>query len=360
MKRVPVLTLVLIAANLAAAFALFRDPDLAFRFGFRADAPSLSGAFVGLFLHGNLFHLLGNLLFLAAVGAAVELATGSVRFAAVYFGSGLAGVGLHWVVTQRAIDPAPLVGASGAIAGCAAYYGIRYVGLKVAVAPHRGASVLAIVLTWAGLQAIGAVVRFGETTGTAFWSHLGGLAAGAFLSLIFRAPDIAELKISHEVLAQMNSRGPSASFAAARQHLKKHPNDVRALHELARASAQLEDLESESEAILHLLRLSPEMDRPSLLTRLVEIGQASKVASARRLVIAEQLKGDYGDVARMLLRSILTGPANDGARPEALLTLAGMEREREPELARTLLDELAKTYPVHPCTDLAKQRGWLA
>ena len=71
-RRVPVLTLLLIAANMVAAFALFVYPDFAVELGFRPNHPSLVGAITGLFLHANLFHLLGNMVFLAAVGAAVE------------------------------------------------------------------------------------------------------------------------------------------------------------------------------------------------------------------------------------------------------------------------------------------------
>ncbi|HWA84363.1 MAG TPA: rhomboid family intramembrane serine protease, partial [Fimbriimonadaceae bacterium] len=128
--RLPIATLILIVANIVAAFAMVWQPDLIYDFGFNPVRPTFESVFASMFVHANLFHLFANMLFLAAVGATVELATGTLRFVAVYLVSGLAGVGLHFLLAVRNIsEPHPLVGASGCIAGCAAYYGIRYLRL---------------------------------------------------------------------------------------------------------------------------------------------------------------------------------------------------------------------------------------
>jgi len=316
------------------------------------------GAFAGPFLHANLFHLLGNLVFLAAVGAAVEIATGPLRFGLVYFASMLAGVGLHWIVLRHADGAAPLIGASGAVAGCAAYYGVRYRGLRVAVGPNLSASVLTIVGFWAFVQVVGAFVRLGDATaGTAYWAHLGGLAMGAVLAFAFRAPDLGQAKIGHAALDRMNERSPAAAEAAARAHLRRHPDDIKALRSLAAACHDLAEPDDEADAILALLRLEPEEERPALLARLVEIGRADRIPAARRVAFAEKLKESHSVVARALLVSV--AEADDASRPEALLALAGLEREREPERAAALLRELTVRYPLHPCCDLARKRGWI-
>ena len=358
-SRTPVLTLLLIGANFAAAFAVVAAPGLVRDFGFRADRPTVLGAFAGPFLHANLFHLLGNLVFLAAVGAAVELATGPLRFGLVYFASMLAGVFLHWVVLRHSVGSPSLIGASGAVAGCAAYYGVRYRGLRVAVAPNRSLPVVAIVGFWAAVQLIGAVVHIGDDAGTAYWAHLGGLGMGAVLAFAFRAPDLGQAKIGHEVLDRMNARGPAAAEAAARAHLKRHPDDPKALRDLATACHDLGEAEGEADAILALLRIEPEPERPALLARLTQIGMADRLPAARRIAMAEQLKDGHPSVARALLVSVAEGSADDTQRPEALLALAGLELHREPEHAGALLRELAVRYPLHPCCDLARKRGWL-
>ena len=72
-------TLILIVANLLAAFAVLGIPDLITKLGFHSDAPAVRSALTSLFIHANVVHLLGNMVFLAAVGAAVEMASGSVR-----------------------------------------------------------------------------------------------------------------------------------------------------------------------------------------------------------------------------------------------------------------------------------------
>ena len=359
-RRFPAVTILLLAANLCAAFGLLLYPDLAYQFGFRPDMPRVQTAFTSLFLHANVFHLLGNLVFLAAVGAAVEMATGSIRFASVYFLSGLAGVALHYLVLRHAPDPVPYIGASGCIAGCAAYYSVRYTGLRVPVAPNFSVSVAGVTCVWVFLQVVGAMVKIGESSGVSFWAHLGGFAAGIVISLVFRAPDLGQIRLGHEVLDKMNNRGPVAAAAAARNHLEKHPGDPKALRQLARSCAQTDDKEGEANAILELMGVSPEQEQPALLGRLVEIGQAHRLTTHKRTALAEKYKEGNPSVARALLRSVLKEPENDSQRPEALLALIGLEREREPEGADALLNELLRTYPLHPCSDLARKRGWVA
>jgi len=84
---------------------------------------SLITLFSHQFLHGDIFHLLGNMLFLFICGFAVEAALGSLRFLALYIASGL-GAGLLYSGIELASSRGgvPLVGASGAISGVMAMY----------------------------------------------------------------------------------------------------------------------------------------------------------------------------------------------------------------------------------------------
>jgi hypothetical protein len=277
----------------------------------------------------------------------------------VYFISGIVGVLCHFFVLRHGTDIHPLLGASGCIAGCAAYYSVRYVGLKVPVAPKLSLSVLAVTGIWVCLQVIGAFVRFDETGGVSFLAHLGGFAAGVVLSLLFRAPDLGQIQLGHEVLERMNNRGPAASASAAKKHLEKHPGDAKALGQLARACAQMDDEEGEADAIEKLLEIEPESEHASLIARMMEIGQGNRLKPHRRNIMAEKFKEGHPNVARMLLISVLQDPSDGTLRPEALLTLYELERDREPERAKALIDELVQGYPLHPCVDLARKRGWI-
>lgn len=364
-QRFPTVTLLLISANLSAAFAIvaFHDHDLKNQFGFHPDHPTFQSIFTSLFMHANVVHLLGNMIFLAAVGAAVELAAGSLRFASVYFVSGLCGILCHYWVVHNTSEPAPVLGASGCIAGCAAYYSVRYPQLRVPVAPKLALNVATITVIWVVLQgigAIGAVLKIGDSAGVSFWSHLGGFVGGILISFVFRAPDLGQLRLGHEVLDRMNNRGPVAAAAAARKHLKEHPRDPKALSQLARACAQMDDADGEGRAILEILDIEPESQHPILLGRLVEIGRPMLLSSHRRNVLAEKFKESHPSVARALLRSVLQESPSDSQRPEALLALVALERDSEPVRAQALLDELLSSYPLHPCVELARKRGWVS
>jgi len=359
-RRLPLVTLIVIGANLLAAFGLLLNPELAYDLGFRPDQPRLGAAFTSLVLHANVLHLLGNMVFLAAVGAAVELATGSVRFALVFFFAGLCGVAVHHLVMRGVPNPTPLIGASGCIAGCAAYYSVRYTRLRVPLAPKLAISVAAVTAIWAGLQLVGAFIRIGESGGVSYWAHLGGFAGGILLSLVFRAPDLGQVKLGHEVLERMNARGPAAVVAAANQHLEKHPRDTKALTELADAHGLLGEPEQEAEAILRLMEIVPEAEQPDLVRRLCKIGRATRLPTLRRLQLADKCRQEAPFIAKALLRSVVEGPADDPQRPDAILALAGLERDESPERAGELLGELNAHYPLHPAADLARKRGWLS
>lgn len=356
-RRWPVLTLVLIAANIAAAFALLLDPDLATKFGFQPDHPHVYHAFTSLFLHANVLHLLGNMVFLAAVGAAVELATGSFRFAVVYLLSGLVGVLAHYLMTRNLMEPAPYIGASGAIAGCAAYYTIRYTSLKVPVAPHRAISVLTVTGLWVVLQAAGAFIKIGDTAGTAYWSHLGGFLTGIVLTFVFRAPDLGQLELGHEVLDRMNARGPAAVMFAAQEHLKKHPSDPKALNELADAYEMMNEPAKQADVLVKLLDVTPS-EEVDLMRRLSQIGFVSRVPIIRRLQIADRCKADAPFVAKALYRSVAEGP-DDIQRPEAMFAWASLERAEDAVKSDEILMRLQQEYPLHPTLEVARKRGWL-
>lgn len=354
-RRLPVVTILLIVANIVAAYGLLFDPTLIREFGFQVGRPSLQHAITCLFLHANVLHLMGNMVFVAAVGSAVELASGSVRFAAVYFVSGLVGVAVHYLAMRRFMDPVPLIGASGCVAGCAAYYSFRYTHRRIRVAPHLALSVAAIVGLWAVLQVAGAFVRLGDASGVSYWSHLGGIVAGILLSVAFRAPDASQVALDHAFLDQMGERSSGARVLAAERHLEQYPNDPRALRELMEAHATQGESESEADCLVRLLEFAPGGEQARLVTRLAELGRVSRLTVLRRLQLADQ----NPEVARILLASIVEGPAEEPRRADAMLAMAALEEE-DSEKRRNLLQSLLREYPLHPAVDLARKRGWIA
>ncbi len=299
------------------------------------------------------------MVFLAAVGAAVELATGSGRFLAVYCVSGLFGVLAHFIFSLALKDSTTLIGASGAIAGCAAYYSVRYVRLKVPVAPKKGLSVAIITLIWLVLQFVGAFVSIGESSAVSYWAHIGGFLSGLLLSAIFRAPDLGQRKLGHEVLDKMNERGPAAVALAARELLKEHPGDIKALRNLAEAERQLDHPIAEVETLLKLIDVLPESEQADPIHRLGEMEKLGAIPSLRRTLLADRIREANPETARMLLDSVVDGPDSDPQVPDAMLALASLERDHAPERATEILNKLQSKFPLHPTVNLARQRGWI-
>jgi len=142
------------------------------------------------FLHGDIFHLVGNMLFLWVFGDNVEDAMGHFRFLIFYILSGIAAALFHAVMTPA--SAVPLIGASGAVAGVIAAYLMLHPRVRVWVLVMR---VIPIQITaafalgaWVLTQIV--MVAMPQMGPVAWWAHIGGLIAGAVLILIMRRPGV--------------------------------------------------------------------------------------------------------------------------------------------------------------------------
>lgn len=130
------------------------------------------------FLHANLWHLLGNLLSLWALGFRVEERLGRLNFIKLYLLGGLAGgllqSGLGFVFLDH--FGGPVVGASAGISGLLAAYALMHpdtVFLAYFVIPIR-----VIYLLYMALAVSIFFVAFPNDSNLAHAAHLGGLLFG--------------------------------------------------------------------------------------------------------------------------------------------------------------------------------------
>jgi membrane associated rhomboid family serine protease len=146
-----------------------------------------------MFLHGDLFHLLGNMLPLWVFGKRVEDACGPWRYLAFYLFAGTWANILYIVVLYD--SPIPGIGASGAIFGLMGAYLLLYPGGRIRtlvflniipVWPRIRA--FWVVLYFFGLQVIPAVeILLGKADyGVNYWAHLGGFFSAVFVLLFLR------------------------------------------------------------------------------------------------------------------------------------------------------------------------------
>jgi len=120
------------------------------------------------FLHGSVIHLLFNVYILWVLGSQLENIVGKTKFIIIYFGSLLGGS-----ITSYLFSPfgSYSIGASGAIFGL--------MGAMLVVGRKRNLDISQITT----LVVINVVIGF-VLSGIDWRAHLGGLAAGAFITWV--------------------------------------------------------------------------------------------------------------------------------------------------------------------------------
>lgn len=141
-----------------------------------------------MFLHGGWLHLLANMLFLWVFGDNVEDAYGHFGFLIFFLICGIAAALTHTLFYPS--SQAPLVGASGAVAGVLGSYLVLYPHARVWVLllmrlPIRISAYWAL-LGWIGFQFVALVLPQDDNIQVAWWAHIGGFAMGFGLTWMLR------------------------------------------------------------------------------------------------------------------------------------------------------------------------------
>jgi membrane associated rhomboid family serine protease len=149
----------------------------------------LETLFTSMFLHADVLHIAGNMVFLWVYGDELEANyLGPIRFIVFYFICGLAADGL-----QIAVDPTstiPNLGASGAIAGVLAGFVVLFPRDQIQTFIFSGfgigqsrISAFVLIGFWILTQVISGVgsVTAIDQGGVAYFAHIGGFASGLVL-----------------------------------------------------------------------------------------------------------------------------------------------------------------------------------
>lgn len=141
--------------------------------------------FVSMFLHGSVVHIVGNLLFLFVFGDNVEDRLGHFRYLVFYVLCGLAATAVHFLANP--VNPFPIIGASGAIAGVLGAYLVLFPKARILTL------VPLVIIFWAIRLPAFVVLPFWFITqlfsgwqaitsemdsGVAWFAHIGGFVAG--------------------------------------------------------------------------------------------------------------------------------------------------------------------------------------
>lgn len=174
-------------------------------YGFKSADMSLFSMISYQFLHGDLMHLLGNMVFLFLIGFAVETALGSIKFTIFYLisgiGSALVFAGIGALTSSSGL--VSLIGASGSVSGILAMYLVLFKFKKI--------EFFYWILIFVGyFRAIALIILpiyilkevyfylYDEGSNVAYTAHIGGFIFGA--ALITLTQHLNEKSINNDYL----------------------------------------------------------------------------------------------------------------------------------------------------------------
>jgi membrane associated rhomboid family serine protease len=146
-----------------------------------------------MFLHGSLLHIGGNMLFLWIFGNNVEDRFGHIPYLIFYLVAGVVATAVY--VLFNPDSTAPLLGASGAIAGVMGAYLVLFPR-----APIRTLILIPPIILWPRLPAwalllfwFGSQFFISPGSGVAWVAHVGGFIFGALVGWVFRGREVTRV-----------------------------------------------------------------------------------------------------------------------------------------------------------------------
>lgn len=171
--------------------------------------PFVIGLVTAMFLHAGFLHIIGNMMYLLPFGDNVEDRLGRFRYLLFYLLCGL--IASLTFVAFNPHSTAPLLGASGAIAGVLGGYLALFRGATV-----KGFLWIIILLIridlpafvfigyWFVMQLFSSIASIGssseQTSGVAFIAHVGGFVAGLVLAPLLAATNGRNNKTAPNVI----------------------------------------------------------------------------------------------------------------------------------------------------------------
>ena len=161
----------------------YSDPTVAVHF---TTLQQLFPFLSSIFLHGGVFHILGNMWFLYIFGDNVEDHLGHIRYFLFYLLCGIAAGLIHLLTNWN--SKIPTIGASGAIAGVMGGYLLLYPRARIlTLVPIfffiQLFEIPAFIFLgyWFLIQILSGSLTPSDVGGVAWWAHVGGFVSGLIL-----------------------------------------------------------------------------------------------------------------------------------------------------------------------------------
>ena len=246
-----------------------------YKYGLVPKDPKLFNYLSSIFMHGGFFHLLFNMIFLWLVGCNIEDRWGRPLYLGFYLISGITASWAHILFFPNSLIP--LIGASGAIAGCMGAFMVMMYKTKIRIfyliwiiAIRSGTfevSTLVALPFWLAQQLYYALSNNSVGGGVAFWAHIGGFIFGAIAASAIIKAKIEEKFIKPKIDKKISySQDPrildsmknydlelyDEAIASLEEVLKTNPRNVDAILLLSRIYRKQEKIQ---DAVLILEKL---------------------------------------------------------------------------------------------------------
>jgi membrane associated rhomboid family serine protease len=196
-KTTPWVNYALLLSNIAVFFYIFSRPEAQMEALVREYALfpahwTFTTLFSCMWLHANLAHLFGNMLFLFIAGDSVEDRLGHASYLIFYLAAGLCGGFAHIATSSGATGEIPTVGASGAISGVIAAFLVFNPTTKIKflvlffMATFTSPAWVAVTL-WVVTQVVLIKAQLaGQGSNVAVFAHAGGFMLGFVFAIVHR------------------------------------------------------------------------------------------------------------------------------------------------------------------------------
>ncbi|MCG8426453.1 MAG: rhomboid family intramembrane serine protease [Chromatiales bacterium] len=302
--------------------------------GLRTAKFSMETLISHMFLHGGVWHLVGNCIFLLAVGFLVELTLGRWVYLIGYLVAGFGSAAFDFLFNSGSLVPG--IGASGAISGLMGMYAVLYGLRKVKFFYSIGiyfdyVSLPAIVLLplWIGNEVV-QILLYSDVSNINYLAHLGGLVTGAIVAFIVKQAtpsfnvdfldEEKEQKAFEEKLEEVRGYCDNMEYRKALSRLRglyrEDPKHREILcryyecsrisptsdeyHELARAIFKLTEVDSGTDALvletykeyLSLAKPGPRLNGEvvcRLAERLIRLREVKEADKLLRVIVKKRL-----------------------------------------------------------------------
>jgi len=289
---------------------------------------SVVALFTSMFMHAGWLHLIGNMFLLYLTAPFIEDAWGRPLFAAVYLGSGVVAALAHVMVFPS--STAPMVGASGAVAGLMGVFLIRFATVRVKFfywfffvffGTFTAPAWIMLVL-WLAKELMYASVDV--EMGVAYWAHVGGFACGAAAAVAMKRWQVEERLIHPAIEKELS--------------LTQHPGLDEGMDLLIRG-----EVEAGREALQRALAEDPRNPDVHLALWQSYLQGGTPAAGMEHVerVIEHQVRAGEGELAFQFWTEAVSAGGTGGA-PAIRWRLAAMVQDANPDGARQILEHLSR------------------